>query len=411
MKKLKIIFSPRNLLIIVSVFLLFVTLPEITNPAMSQTSAIVTMLCIDKQDDEIVIAPTVLTPADGKKADYQVYSAKGKTLAQAVDNVSLLIGKDIGFAQCEIMALGDKLCEESIVPVLDYITRTKKVGRNAVLINFVGDLMDFSHAISDLNDEKSLKLENIINFGKRYIISQDSNIESFYKGYFSDISLGVMPKVKLQTQETETAIQVSSTDGSGASIESTSTKDTGQEKKYIINDGTTCIFKQGIKRFELSPKDVKKLNIFLNQTQEGSILIENVTDEIMTDASVILNVEDKEIKFSTEFIDDKPVFKANVEMLTFIEEVDQSHVDDKFLRRNAEFFTPAVIQGVKDKVISDMQEVVDLCRENKTDLIGVYKYFYRFHYEDFNKYLKEVGKDNYLDNIEYEFSVEVNSKY
>ena len=66
------------------------------------------------------------------------------------------------------------------MPTLDYMTRTKKVGRNTVLINFEGDIKDFASAVSNLNVEKSLRIEEIINFDKRYVLTKDSNVESFY---------------------------------------------------------------------------------------------------------------------------------------------------------------------------------------------------------------------------------------
>ena len=139
MQKLKTIFSPRKLAVWLLVFVLIIAVPELDEPAMSKTEAIVTTLCVDKVDNQIQIATTVLAPAEDKKVNLQVYTGSGTSLGEAMGNVSLLIGKEMGFAQTQILALGTNLCEDSIMPTLDYMTRTKKVGRNTVLINFEGD--------------------------------------------------------------------------------------------------------------------------------------------------------------------------------------------------------------------------------------------------------------------------------
>ena len=89
MKKLKTLFSPRKLIIWLFLVILIFTVPEITKPAMSESEAIVTMMSIDKVDENIKVAAAVLTPAGEKKANYEVFSATGKTVGEAVENVSL----------------------------------------------------------------------------------------------------------------------------------------------------------------------------------------------------------------------------------------------------------------------------------------------------------------------------------
>ena len=70
MKKLKTIFSPRKILVWIFLFILAVTVPEFAKPAMSQTEAIVTMMCVDYVDDKFSLSASILTPAEGKKANY-----------------------------------------------------------------------------------------------------------------------------------------------------------------------------------------------------------------------------------------------------------------------------------------------------------------------------------------------------
>ena len=158
MKKLKTIFSPRKLILWLFLIILIITVPEVTKPAMSETEAIVTMMSIDKVDDKIKVATAVVTPASEKKANYEVYSGVGETVGEAVENVSLALGKSMGFAQCEIMAFGEQLSSDGIMSSLDFMTRTRKVGRNALLINFSGDVEEFQQAVVNLNIEKSLPI-------------------------------------------------------------------------------------------------------------------------------------------------------------------------------------------------------------------------------------------------------------
>jgi len=412
MKKLKTIFSPRNLAVWLLIIVLVVAVPELDQPAMSKTEAIVTTLCVDKVEDNIQIATTVLAPAEDKKVNLQVYTGVGRTLGEAMGNVSLLIGKEMGFAQTQILALGTNLCKDSIMPTLDYMTRTKKVGRNTVLINFEGDIKDFASAVSNLNVEKSLRLEEIINFDQRYVLTKDSNVESFYKGYFSNISLGIMPQIKLTSEENPTSIEIQSGGGSASGSSSNGNSSGGEsQKKYLVNDGTTSVFKGGKLDLVVPAENMKRVNIFLNDAQKGEIKVEKVSDDLYNNATVVCSLINKDISLKPSFENDKPIYKAKLELVIVVEEVDEKLPSDKFLQRNKDFVTPTLIEKLKEKVTGEMEQIIDYCKTNKIDLIGVYRNFYHRQYKDFMNYMDRVGKDNYLDGIDYQIEITVTTEY
>ena len=390
---------------VIWVFILIVvaTIPEFTEPAMSQTEAIVNMLCIEKVDDRFEITTSVLTPAKEKESNYQVYSGTGNTVGEAVENVSLAIGKEMGFAQCEIMAFGNNICENGILSSLDFLTRTRKVGRNAILINFTGNGTEFAETVSKLSKEKTLKLENIMNFDKRYILSRDSNIDSFYKGYFSEISLGIMPQVKLEDIKTDNAIEVAST-------ENQNQQNTDTSKKYLLNDGTMSVFKRGKKILEIEPSMVQKINLFLNLSQEGTLKVENITDEIYNNASIIFDLSNKSISLKPEFINNKPTYNIAIDLTVLVEEVMEEHPNTDFLRRNKEFLTPTAVNKLKETIKTEMETVISYCQEHKIDLLNVYRQFNRKKHKDFKNYYNQQ-KENYLDNIQYNIDVKVKSAY
>lgn len=409
MKKLKTLFSPRKLVVWLSIIVLIFTLPNVNEPAMSQTDAIVTMLCVDKVDDKIKVATTVLTPSQDKKANYQVFSGEGETLGSAVDSVSLAIGKEMGFAQCGIMALGDSLCDEGVMQVLDYMTRTKKVGRNAILINFTGEIIEFAQAVSNLSLEKSLNLDEIINFDKRYILSQDSNIETFYIGYYNNVSLGIMPKIKMESEEDYNSIEVANTD-SGSNSDMTTTGGGGEDKKFIVNDGTTSVFKDGKRYIDITPDMVEKINLFINDAQKGSIVIDNVSDHIYDDAKIVLNILKKDTKIKPKFENGVPVYNAEVSLTVFIDEIIEDNINKKLLTREQDFLTSAVVEKIKEKVRQDMLDATSFCVSNDVDLLSAYKYFYNLKNKQFEEYLSTLGEKNYLDGINFNIDIKVKSE-
>ena len=411
MKKLKTIFSPRKLIVWIFLIILIITVPEITKPAMSKTEAIITMMSIDKVDEKIKISTAVITPSSEKTTNYEVYSGVGETVGEAVENVSLALGKSMGFAQCEIMAFGENLSNEGIMSSLDFMTRTRRVGRNAILINFSGDVEEFQQAVVNLNIEKSIPLEDVINFDKRYIPSKDSNIHSFYKGYFSEISLGIMPKIQLLKQETHNAIEVESgATGGGSSSEPGSGTGGQNNQKYILNDGTVCVFKSGKKKLELTPEQMRNLNLLSNVEQEGTLKVENVDDELYKNSNVVLNIHNKKLSFKPKFENNKPIFDIDIELSVLVEEVDEENPNKSFLKRNKDFLTDELISKTKETVKNNCNEIIGFCKENQVDLIGVFENFYRKEYKNFKSYYDQA-QEKYLNDVEFNINVKVSSSY
>lgn len=417
MKKLKTLFSAKKIVIYLTLVLFALTVPQLNQPAKSQTEAIVTMLCLDLEGDKVVTSATILTPGQDKQANQQVFSGEGVTLSEAINNIALSLGKEMSFAQCEIMAMGDTLCDDGIIQSLDYLTRTKKVGRNAVLINFSGDIMDFTQAVVDLSKEKNLKLSDIINYDKRYILAEESNVELFYIGYYSDIGLGIMPQLKIDKVEIPNAIEVGSSSGgsSGSGGSGGGSGDSGQggngQKKYLLNNGTTNIFKEGKRELILEPDMVKRLNLFLDIEQKGSVTIEHVTDDLYNDATVVIDLLDKKLSIKSKFKGDIPKFEISTTLTVVVEEVVDNNPTKDMLRRNEEFLTSALVNKIKETIKSDMEEIIAYCKENNVDLVNVYKTFYRKQNKQWKKYIERVGIENYLKNVEFDIKIDVNSQY
>lgn len=417
MRKLKTIFSPRNLVMWLSIILLIFTLPQLNAKAMSQTEAIVTMMFVDKEEDTIKVSAVVLAPGQERTKNQQVYNGEGDTISSAVDSVSLALGKDMGFAQCQIMGLGDNICKDGVINVLDFMTRTKKVGRNAGLINFSGKIDEFAQATADVNTSKNLSLEEIINFDKRFILAKNSNIELFYMGYFGPTGIGVIPKISLLDAPYKNSVEAGQSGGesAGAGGSSSGSGGGGQSQskppKYLFYDGTMSVFKYGKNINTIAPTMVDKLNYFVDKNQTGSITVDSVSDYLYNNARVVVSVSEKNTFTFVSFKDGVPTLDVKVNLTVMVEEVDEDNPTKKILRRNQEFLTPELVKKLKEKVKADMRDGFDYCKQNQIDLLNVYKNFDAKTHKQWKKHLKKVGEESYLNTINLNLSVIVKSEF
>jgi len=417
MQKFKTIFSPRKMVIWVSIFVLVISFQYTNQPAQSQTQAIATALAVEQTEDNMIeVSAVILTPIPASTSKRKAYTAKGYDITNAINNISLQVGKQIGFGQCDIMAVGDKLCETNALKALDYLTRTKRVGRNAVLLNFSGKTEDFANCVVQINDSLSLKVSEIINFNREYIVATETNIESFFKGYYGDLGVSTMPKIKISDTETDNAIPIkveeasssqSDTSGSGGS-----SSGGGSKELYFTNDGTTSIFRDGKKFAEIQPDEVKYINLLQPENVLGTFILENVNSDLFKDARVVLDLTNKEMEYKLEFKDGKPKIVYDIELYVMIDEIIEAEKTENLLHTENWFVDDSVVSGLTNKVQENLDTVVQKLKNQNMDIIDIYDKFYKFKNKKFTKYLNSLeNKKDFLKGIHFEYKIKIHSSY
>jgi len=416
MQKFKMVFSPRKMIIWVSILVLVVSFQYTNQPAQSQTQAIATALAVEQTEDNLIeVSAVILTPIPASTSKRKAYTAKGIDITSAINNISLQLGKQIGFGQCDIMAIGDKLCETNALKALDYLTRTKRVGRNAVLLNFSGKTEDFANCVVQINDSLSLKVSEIINFNREYIVATETNIESFFKGYYGELGISMMPKIKISTAESDNAIPIKVEEASSSQSETSGSggSSSGQGKElYFTNDGTTSIFRDGKKFTEIKPDEVKYINLLQPENVLGTFMLENVNSDIFKDARVVLDLTNKEMEYSLKFKDNKPKIVYDIELYIMIDEIIESEKTENLLHTENWFVDDSVVNGLVNKIKENLDVVVNRLKEDNIDITEVYDKFYKFKNKKFTKFLKTLeNKKDFLKDVEFEYKIKIHSSY
>ena len=368
------------------------------------------------EDGLIEVSAVILTPIPASTSKRKAYTAKGYDITNAINNISLQVGKQIGFGQCDIMAVGDKLCEVNALKALDYLTRTKRVGRNAVLINFSGKTEDFANCVVQINDSLSLKVSEIINFNREYITATETNIESFFKGYYGDLGVSTMPKIKISETEMDNSIPIkieeASSSQSDTSASGGSSSGGGSKELYFTNDGTTSIFRDGKKFTELKPEDVKYVNLLQPENVLGTFILEHVNSDLFKDARVVIDLTSKEMEYKLSFDNGLPKIKYDIELYIMIDEIIEAEKTENLLHTENWFVDDSVINGLTSKIQENLDMVVTKLKEQNMDIIEIYDKFYKFKNKKFTKFLSSLENEKeFLKDIIFDYKITIHSSY
>ena len=414
MQKLKKIFSPRKMILWVTIIIFIISFQFSNQPAQSKTQAIVTALAVDEVEENLIeVSTVVLTPVQETPSKRKAYSAQGINITTALDNIALQLGKEIAFGQCDIMALGDNLCEENALKALDYLTRTKRVGRNAVLINFSGTTEDFANCVIQLNDNMSLSIAEIINANEKRVTANETNIETFYKGYYSDLSTSIMPKIAINEEASPNAIKINVKGGNSTNSSSNVTTSSSNNKEvYFLNDGTTSVFKEGKKVGEILPDEVKYINLLQPQNILGTFKLQNVTTDLFTNAEVVINMINKDVSYKLSFENGLPKITYTLDLYIIIDEIIESEKSEDLLYTENWFVDKNLVNALQNKIIENLDIGITKLKSEQIDILNIYDKFYKFKNKQFEKYLNTLDdKQNFLQNIQFNYKVNINSSY
>lgn len=415
----KTIFTPRKIGLWICIFIFIIGFGRLQQPAQSEVNAHITTMAAEIMEDEYVVSVKVLTPTQAITRSDKVYTAKGKTLSQTMQQLTLQIGKRLGFCHCDVVLVGENLCKSGIVEILDYLTRLRRIGRNALVVNFEGHPDECMRAITHMNDNLSLDFSSLLQETESRLFTSDTSIEKFYQDYYSNASSSYMPKVIL-TNEEFSGIQVQSGgdsqggsggggDSQGSSGGNTNLKSGTESAKYFRHDGTASLFKEGKKIGEIPFEESKKFNYFGGKNQRCILELHNVNDNLYTNAEIVVRSRNKSAKLKSYFEDDVPHLNVSVNLEVVLQQIYQETKNEEFLTGHQNFFTPEVKRRIIELVTLNMYESLDFMAANNLDIIGVYDKFDKFNYKKWKSYYENLPEPkNYMSELVMEVEIKCN---
>ncbi len=417
MKRLKTFLSPRKLTLILAILVLVVSISFVNRPAQSVTQGIVSTVAVDFQDGQIKLACSIITPTnDSGGSNMNLYTSSSPTIAGAVEMIGMQLGKDLGFAQCDIVAIGDNLAKNNVVDALDYFSRTKRVGRNVLLVAFEGEANEFVEGVIYMEEKLSLTISQILNYNKEYLLAVESNLENFFMGYYSDSGISLVPKIVITDEQTDDGIKVelSSSSNEQAMVGEQGLGgdgESGQSKSkemYFVNSGKTSVIKNGKNLFDLMPQDVKNLNLYFENSKFGTFTLNNVSDEYYDNATVVLKMESKKVDLKYKFENGLPKLKANIKVYVEISEIVEEKKNEKLLKRIDALITKNVQDKLKSQLEDDLTSIIKKQQTMKADCLELYSHFNKLHHKKWVDYIGRLdNKDDYLKDIALEVKVEI----
>lgn len=336
--------------------------------------AIASSIGIDYENNEYKLTAQIMdikTSNSGMTEENAlIYESTGKTIAKAVNDFSVRYPKNVYFGHLEFIVLSKDVAEKKLEDVFDYFLRSPEARTSG----FVVITEEPAYKILNPSNEKkgSFPMEEmksvLMDATKRNGTVNDITLEEFLSFYLKEGIDPVVPTIKTV------------------------------ENKGITSSSTVIE--------EMIPVTKNKVEKILDKKESIAYnTINNNFDQIVIDSkynnqdfgALIYNSKSKvDVKLKEEKID----VTVNIKIESKINEIDKKiNLINKDVHEK-------IKKEINKELKSYIESLIDYCKENNTDILGIGNQIYKNYYKEYDKYknknlYKEANINIKIDNKMY----------
>ena len=395
----------------------------LVSPAESDRYAIVNSIGIDKLENdelELSIVLHVPMPTTGYVDAYNLVSAKGKNISEAISMIELQIGKELGLLHTTIMVLGKEFANSDMTRHMNLFLRAEKTGNNTLVVMSEEKAKDVLGASIKVEKETGINLSEIIRYNQQHTLSASANLEQFFRGYLSPSKSCFLPIVKLSQSGKDDGLSSDSaspgggqTSGGGSSESGGGAQSISEDSgssKAISNTGEVAVIKSGKYVKTLSLEDVKAINWITKIMDYGQLEIDNFSNDKIKNVNLSFDVKDKRHTHKVTYDNGFPTITYNIYLDLVASEVEYKTEQKEAFSMLNNYEGEELNKRIQSKLQTNISRALNSLREAGADCVDAYNIIYRNDERNFERFLKLVGEDNYLKFVDYKVNTFITIK-
>jgi len=416
---MKQFFLSHKYFIIIFVFFIILLPQTIGLPAQTDNQAIVTGISVDKKEGNFNVALQLITPQSdlSKNENIEIVEDEGETFFRCIDNLSIKLGKTVGFEHTNIIIIGQSVEGEDIMNILDFLYRNSKITLSTTLLQSNKEAKKILETSAELNNNSSSSLQNNLAYNNKIIeTSYVTSIGKFFNDYFSYSKISLVPLIEEPENEEETQKTNESGGSSGGGSQETPQGQTGgsqtsseaKVEPLIKNNGESVIYKNGRYFSKLSRELTNGFSWLEEETVKGVVKVEDVNDnKFYHNATVSVQVENSKTKVKPIYKNNQLVLKTELKLFCYVGEIVDMHKKSyNLMQSDQSYLSKELEEAVKKKITQTIQNSLNYSKLNNVDVFNFYDKFYKYKKNDLKKVLSNYG-ENYLQACDIEVDIKI----
>lgn len=428
MKELKNLFKNifKSPVILVFVLICAFMLPNSINTmSIAFRSAIAVAIGIDKNTENKIVlqvAINISSASDSLAENNKVLSATGDTVGEALTSLNLMFGRSVKLGHTRFVMIGSKISAENVSVFIDRLIRTNKIRNTVQLVYCPNDIDEMFNMGIKLKSVTGIKLSDIVCHQQtNSTTSFSSNIDSFFKGYFSPSGISKINMISISedyTQGVSTTYDVGSSSssdggseagaGGGESAEGgTSSSESVVSNKFISNRGKIAIYSSGVLQTVLDEELSSGVNWLSKDYIPQGLLVKVDNTGKLKNSIINFDILNKNVELETFFFKNIPIMSAKILVSLSIDEIISENGNKVPL--SYDMIDEGVKNSIGRTIRNKISKVSTEAKKSKLDLFEINNIFYNSNYYEYTKLLQEgLKKEDFIENTQISVDIEIN---
>ena len=382
-----------------------------------EKTAIIVALGIDKEGDEFEVSAQVAIPqASNEQATNSdaMISGKGKSMYEAIENISLKTGWYPKLSFCNLIIFGNEVVNQNFYPLVDYILTSDRFQTSAILCTTDKKASDILRCTTPLDFISSFALQKILlrNVERaKTVLAPD--VREFCVNNRSRSQFCYLPLVKFieedsakikgseqNSKQNRSIANIFASQGSGGKSGAGSS-DSNEQKVGVFDASETMFFSNGKPACTISSKQTLCFNLLSRKANECFFDVSFKKNGKDTNAliSIIQNRGDIRLEIKNNI----PKLKIN---LTLTCEKEETFLkENNYELQNPSAVSPEGLKALESAVYEHIEQLIKISSQSNCDFFQLKNLLYQKH----NKHYASL-KDGILNNLSYEIKVTCKSK-
>lgn len=368
-----------------------------------QKTAIVTAAGIDREEDGFILTSQIALPqssSQGKTAKAVQLVSRGKTVAEAFEQINTKTGWYPKLVFCKLLILGKKAAQENVFDALDFFLLDEYLADDCQVAVCDGLAKDILNTSALVDPSSSIAISKVLSAHAERVGSvRPATLKDFSIGYFGSSRSGLLPVLKTEPQQEEvggSSSESSSSESpqSGQAIakqwrqgqsESSSSGETEQDKP-VFSARQTALFTDGKWRGTLAAEETFAVNAAVGKLRLASYSVD------VDGARCTLTVKRNDPKIKLDVgKDGRGIVKIELTMTAGLADYSKAQDADKI--KDVGDVPDGVFAAAEKKLAAELTTAYEKARGVGCDVFGLEEKLVKYKKRAYLKYL-----DSLLDN-------------
>ena len=392
----------RNKILVIFIVALLVLFPAASiKPAQMLSRSLFFSVGIDKTDEGYQVSGVVAVNRAAQPGERITKSvqASGPSITVAMKKIASDEGRLLSLVHCNLIVIGSGLQDVNLATVLSNFLRQYEMSNNALLVCTDGDVLELLEAsMENRTGATAGQLETVVAFNQDNVFSHATTLDNFFKSYLRTSSSSILSIVNMSGGEQEEVPVQGAVGGGGGSDEASA-------PKVISNTRSGAVFRNGKRVFDLTADEVWAVGHLFAGSSRDPVILDNISGGDLVDAQAILQPKSKRHRISVNVRDGVPVAKVTIHKQAELYQITEPNAPERYLDLEENPPIDIVSNALRDKLLNDLNSALDKIKFYRADFVGLHDTFHRFNTRAFHRYMKNADVNKFLDEIEFEITI------